>query len=135
LSPATPSERRNSAGFTIIEALVALAVVAASLAAIGAVIATSVRGVRSLEQRVALVETTRAVASGLPKRDELAAGGFTGEAMGHRWRVDVTPLSAAAGPTANKAAWLPQLVAITVRSPSGATLQIDTVRLVRRPPG
>ena len=136
MSPATPTERRNSAGFTIIEALVALAVVAASLAAIGAVIATSVRGVRSLEQRVALVETTRAVASGLPKRDELAAGGFTGEAMGHRWRVDVTPLSAAAGPTAkNKAAWLPQLVTITVRSPSGATLQVDTVRLVRGPGG
>jgi len=135
LSPATRSERRNSAGFTIIEALVALAVVAASLAAIGAVIATSVRGVRSLEQHVALVETTRAVASGLPKRDELAGGGFAGEAMGHRWRVDVTPLSAAAGPTANKAAWLPQLVTITVRSPSGATLQVDTVRLVRGPGG
>ena len=135
MSPAIPSERRNCAGFTIIEALVALAVVAASLAAIGAVIATSVRGVRSLEQHVALVETTRAVASGLPKRDELAVGGFTGESMGHRWRVDISPLSGAAGPTANEAAWLPQLVAITVRSPSGATLQIDTVRLVRRPGG
>jgi hypothetical protein len=30
---------------------------------------------------------------------------------------------------------VPQAVAITVTSPSGATLRIDTVRLHRRPPG
>ena len=53
MSRATPSEQRGNAGFTLIEVLVALAVVAASLAAIGTLIATSVRGARAVEQHVA----------------------------------------------------------------------------------
>lgn len=57
---------RNLAGFTIIEALVALAVVAGSLAAIGSVIAASTRGAPALEQRVALLQTARAIETGLP---------------------------------------------------------------------
>ena len=50
----------GSAGFTIIEVLIALAVIAVCLAAIGTVVGVTSRGVRSLEQRVALVEVARA---------------------------------------------------------------------------
>src|SRR5262249_3736169 len=57
----------GSTGFTLIEVVVALAVVAISLTAIGAVTATSARGTRSLEQHLALVETTRIVAATLPR--------------------------------------------------------------------
>jgi general secretion pathway protein I len=136
LSRATPSDRRRgSAGFTIIEALVALAVVAASLAAIGSLIATSIRGTRSLEQHVALVETARAIETALPSRDELALGNFSGELAGHRWRVDVAPFAAGGIDPALSAAWVPQAVVITVRSPSGAVLQLNTVRLRRRSGG
>jgi general secretion pathway protein I len=131
LSRATHSDRRRgSAGFTIIEALVALAVVAASLAAIGALVATSARGARKLEAHVAMVETARAVVAGLPKRDELALGSLSGELAGHRWRVDVLPF---AGDPA--AAWQPQAVVVTVRSPAGGMLRLDTVRLRKRSDG
>jgi general secretion pathway protein I len=136
LSRATPSEhRRNRVGFTIIEVLVALAVVAASLAAIGSLIATSARGTRSLEQHVALVETARSIAAGLPKRDELAVGEFSGELAGHRWRVDVMPYADGGVDPALPVAWVPQAVVITVRSPSGAVLQLNTVRLRKRSGG
>src|SRR5437867_4271159 len=60
------------AGFTLIEAVVALAVVAIMLTAIGAVATTSARGTRSLEQHLALVETTRIVAATLSKDNEAA---------------------------------------------------------------
>ena len=40
-----PTDRRD-AGFTIIEVLIALAIVAVSVVAIGSVMATNVRGVR-----------------------------------------------------------------------------------------
>jgi general secretion pathway protein I len=123
--------RRDTAGFTIIEALVALAVVAASLTAIGSLIATSVRGTRSIEQHVALVETARAIATGLPNRDELAPGNLSGERAGHRWRVDVSPFAAGAVDSLPPASWVPQAVVIAVRSPSGAALQLNTVRLRR----
>ena len=50
-----PTDRRD-AGFTIIEVLIALAIVAVSIVAIGSLMATNVRGVRSLEQHVALMQ-------------------------------------------------------------------------------
>jgi general secretion pathway protein I len=128
---AIPCERRHrTAGFTILEVLVALAVVAAVLAAIGAVIATSVRGTRSLEQHVALVQTARSIVTGLPKRTELTPGQLSGEFAGHRWQVDVAPFSGSGDPAAS--VWVPQTVAVTVRSPSGGLLRVDTVRLLRR---
>lgn len=121
--------RRRAAGFTIIEVLVALAVVAASLAAIGSLVAATVRGSRMIEQHTELVETARAIEAGLPGRDRLAVDEPAGEVAGHRWRVEVSPYSAA--PAAGRAAWLPHSVVITVRASTGARLRIDTVRLLR----
>jgi len=125
--------RRSTAGFTIIEVLVALAVVVAVLAAIGSVIATSVRGTRALEQHVALVQTARAIMTGLPKRTELTPGQTSGDFAGHRWQVDVSPFVGLPG--ANASAWVPQAVVVTVRSPAGGLIRIDTVRLLRRSAG
>jgi len=128
---ATRCSRRWSAGFTLIEALVALAVVAASLAAIGSLIATSVRVARAIEQHVALVERTRAVMAALPRRDELSIGQTAGEIAGYRWQLAVVPYPT--GQTGAASQWVPRTVVTTVRSNSGAVLQVQTVRLVRRP--
>ncbi len=124
--------RSTTAGFTLIEVLVALAVVAASLAAIGSLVATTARGNRSIEQHVALVETARAVEASFPGRDQLAAGDQSGEMAGFAWRVHVAPLFAVDSNSAEPPRWLPQHVSVTVRAPSGAVLRIDTVRLQRR---
>jgi general secretion pathway protein I len=129
LHAAVRERRRQRAGFTIIEVLVALAVVAASLAAIGAVVATTARATRSLEQRVALLQTARAIETGIPRRGQLAPGRSGGEIAGHRWRIDVAPL--AAGLVENSP-WIPLSVVIRVQSPSGAVLELNTVRLRRR---
>jgi general secretion pathway protein I len=135
LSRARIFDRRSrTAGFTIIEALVALAVVAVSLSAIGALIATTVRGTRSIEQHAALVEVARAVEAGLPGRDQLVAGELSGELAGHRWRVDVMPFPDQ-GAGLGASSWRPQSIVITVRAPSGAVLRIDTVRLRREATG
>jgi general secretion pathway protein I len=123
----------GQAGFTLIEVLVALAVVAVSLAAIGSLMATTVRGMRSLDTRLALIETARAIETSLPDRDQLKVGSLTGELADHRWRVDVLPFLTgnSASQTANP--WIPQTVIIRVQSPTGSIIQIDTVRLRRRP--
>ncbi len=128
---AQPSRSRE-AGFTIIEALVALAIVSGALAAIGGLIAVSARGTRALEQHVALVETARAVESGLPKRDQIALGDFSGVLAGHPWRVDVLPFSMGGIDPDLPSPWVPQTVVVTVRSPTGAAFQLATVRLRRR---
>ena len=121
------------AGFTLIEAVVALAVVAITLTAIGAVATTSARGTRSLEQHLALVETTRIVAATLPKDEQAALDGLSGEILGHRWRIALAPFVGSGINQIPDSPWIPLTVVVRVRSPSGAVYGFETVRLQRRP--
>jgi len=118
-------------GFTLVEVLVALAILAVSLSAIGALVATSVRGTRLLEHHLIELEITRGIAVALPDRDQLVPGSLQGEAANHRWRIDVSRFSAGVNP-AQTTPWVPQSVTLTVRSPAGGALQIETVRLYPR---
>jgi general secretion pathway protein I len=135
LFPATPPPTdRHDAGFTIIEVLIALAIVAVGIVAIGSVMATNVRGVRSLEQHVALMQATRTVmAAGIPARAKLGPGALSGQTDDYRWTVEVGPLGGDWAVPGADVAWVPELVRIRVRSPSGATSDIRTVRLIHRP--
>jgi general secretion pathway protein I len=128
---ATRCRQRWSEGFTLIEVLVALAVVAASLAAIGSLIATSVRGAQAIEQHVVLVERARAIMAALPRRDELSIAQAAGENGGYRWQITVLPYPT--GQTGAASQWVPRIVVTTVRSRTGTALQVHTVRLIRRP--
>jgi len=121
---------RGTEGFTLIEVLVALSVVAVTLSAIGSLIAVTIRGARSVSGHLALVETARSIMTGLPDRGKLGPGNFSGEAAGHRWRVDVLPFYADFVDP-QKTDWIPQTVVVRVQSPSGPILQINTVRLRR----
>ena len=152
-----PGEELDArAGFTLIEALVALAVTAVSLAAIGLLVAGNIRGSGRIEQHLGLVETLRAVEAGLPDRTSLSAGTLSDEMHGQAWSVDIAPFNLEepreepraletktsvvegvaeipgdVNPRAGKV-WTPQALVIKVQSPSGAVLQVETIRLGRR---
>jgi general secretion pathway protein I len=132
LSRFSCERERGRAGFTLIEVVVALALVAVALTAIGSLIASTIRGTRSLDQHLSLAETARAIEAALPARDALPAGTSTGEMAGHHWRLDVLPFRASFVDPRLPSPWVPQTVVITVRAPDGPTLQINTVRLQRR---
>jgi general secretion pathway protein I len=121
----------GEAGFTLIEALVALAIVAAVLGSIGGVIATTVKGTRGIEQRLALDGTAENVLAALPARTLLKPGRQSGELAGHRWRIDVAPMNVAvvsdAPPTGR---FVPLAVTVRLQSPGGPAMQVTTVRLV-----
>ena len=128
-----PPTSRADAGFTIIEVLVALALVAVSIVAIGAVMAGKVRGVRAMEQHVALMQATRTLMTvGIPPRDALQDGTSTGQADGFRWTIDVSPLGNGWDVPGANVPWTPELVRIRVRSPGGSLSDIRTVRLMPR---
>ena len=121
----------NEAGFTLVEVLVALAVVAVSIAAIGSLVANNIRATQAIDQRLALIETTRAILTGMPDREQLVLGNLSGEIADHRWRVDVQPFAANFVDPRRPTPWVPQTVVVRVQSPAGQVLRIDTVRLRR----
>jgi general secretion pathway protein I len=132
LSAPRSEDRQGIAGFTLLEVLIALAVVAVVLTAVGSLMAATVRGTLSLDQHLGLVETARAIETGLPDRGELTVGkSLTGEMRGYRWRVDVLPFQATFIDPRVTATWLPQAIRITVQSPTGQILRVNTVRLGR----
>jgi general secretion pathway protein I len=119
------------AGFTLIEALVALAIVAAVLSSIGAVIATTVKGTRSIEQRLALTGVAETLVASLPARNLLKPGRQSGETAGHRWRIDVEPMDIpVAGASPQTLRFVPLAISMRLQAPGGPAMQITTVRLV-----
>jgi general secretion pathway protein I len=134
LSIAPQTTDRADAGFTVIEVLIALAVVAVGIVAIGSVMSTNARGIRSMEQHVLLKQAAQAVlATGIPPRSELAQGTLTGQTGDYRWQVDIGPLTGELVSPSEDAAWVPELVSVHVRSPGGAVLELHTVRLMHGP--
>jgi general secretion pathway protein I len=119
------------AGFTLIEALVALAIVAAVLGSIGAVIATTVKATRSIDQRVALAGAAETLLAALPARNLLKPGRQSGELAGHRWQIDVSPMRVAAASDARPTpGFVPLAVELRLQAPGGPAIQVTTVRLV-----
>ena len=129
----TRSRRAHEAGFTLIEALVALAVLAAVLASIGSLIAVARTGTRTLEQRVALSEALRLVSVTAPRAEQWAgpeqsgyiSGGFT-------WRLAASPFVEQDAIGA-QSIWIPLRIVIQVRAPSGAVSSVETIQVVKRP--
>jgi general secretion pathway protein I len=129
-APMPPTDRE--AGFTLIEVLIALAIVAVSLVAIGAVVATNMRGVGVLEQHAALIAAEQAaLETAIPDHDHLVSGTVEGVTGADRWRVQVSPLGAGWDVAAGKAGWVPELVTLRLRAASGAIVELRTVRLAR----
>jgi general secretion pathway protein I len=121
----------DAAGFTLIEVLVALAIVAAVLSSIGAVIATSVKGTRSIDQRLALTGAAETLLAELPARNLLKPGRLSGQLAGHRWRIDVSPMDTSLADDApQNPRFTPLAVTMRLQAPDGPAIQLTTVRLV-----
>jgi len=139
LSRAAPRSRAagsssGAAGFTLIEALVAVAVAVISLSAIASLIAGNIRGSGRIAEHLSLSATLRAVEAALPERASLAVDNLAGEMHGQAWSVDVVPFpNDAINPRAGL--WTPQEIVIAVHSPSGGELRLETVRLTKRAGG
>ena len=124
---------RSTAGFTLIEALVALAIVAVSIVAIGTLMGSTARGSRQLEQHVALVQAAyNALWLAFPSRLPPDSPTQSGESTAHSWRAEAAPFAVDFGTPAGAAVWAPQKITLKVRSSSGATIDLETIRLFRR---
>ncbi|MBB4392744.1 prepilin-type N-terminal cleavage/methylation domain-containing protein [Bradyrhizobium sp. ERR14] len=121
----------DSAGFTLIEALVALAIIAVVLGTIGSVIATTAKGTRAIDQRLALAGTAETLLADLPARSLLKPGRRSGDLAGSRWRVDVAPMNVPGGDPASDR-FVPLAVNLRLQHADGSAIQVTTVKLVPR---
>ena len=131
MSCKSKSRSEGERGFTLIEALVALAIITAVLPSIAMVIGTTVRGTRAIDQKLVLSGTAEPLLAQLPARNLLTPGTQSGELAGHRWRIDVAPLNAAADTA--QARFVPLAVNMRMQAPGGSAIQVTTVRLVPKP--
>ena len=121
----------GTAGFTLIEALVALAIIAIVLGTIGSVIAVTTKGTRSIDQRLALASTAETLLADLPARGLLKPGRQSGQLAGSRWRVDIAPMNVAGGNPATDR-FVPLAVNLRLQRADGSAIQVTTVKLVPR---
>ncbi|MBR0833221.1 type II secretion system protein [Bradyrhizobium manausense] len=121
----------GAAGFTLIEALVALAIIAIVLGTIGSVIAVTTKGTRSIDQHLALASTAETLLADLPARGLLKPGRQSGQLAGSRWRVDIAPMNVAGGDPATDR-FVPLAVNLRLQRADGAAIQVTTVKLVPR---
>lgn len=124
-------ERERESGFTMIEAVVALALVAVLLVAIGSLVATNSRVVRNLEQHVALAETARLIATSLPQNGEPLPKDLAGQVAGYRWQMRVSPFLDQDS-VVPESRFAPVRIELRVQSPSGTIALLETVRLQGR---
>ena len=129
MSVTTRPDTTHDAGFALLEVLIALAVLAVTLSAVGSLFAANMQGTRKLEQHVALISIARAVEAGLPGPEHVIDGPVTGTMQGRAWRVDYRPFrSGVRLPQSSR--WMPEQVSITVAGADGSIFRLDTVRLV-----
>lgn len=121
----------GAAGFTLIETLVALAIIAIVLGTIGSVISVTTRGTRSIDQRLALTGTAETLLADLPARGLLKPGRQNGQLAGSRWRVDIAPMNVTGGNPATDR-FVPLAVNLRLQRADGSAIQVTTVKLVPR---
>ena len=141
-----PGRRCSSAGFTLIEALVALAVVLAFAAALGRLLFQAHRIMLSADGQVAAQLLLRSLLDTPLDRTSLASISRDGETQGLSWRIVAMPMDVDAwlpalpppapspsGPSSNPrpdhAKWAAFRVVASVSLPSGQVITGETVRL------
>lgn len=130
-TPAALRSRRNGgrAGFTLLEALVSLAVVVAFAGVLGPHLSQARRIMANADGRVAAQVLLRSLLDGPFNRGSLAEASRDGETAGLRWRVASEPMAAV-----EKQNWQAYRVTASVTWGADQTITAETIRL-RKAPG
>jgi prepilin-type N-terminal cleavage/methylation domain-containing protein len=136
--PAVSRSHRDSgkgqAGFTLLEALVALALVLAFAAVLGPHLSQARRIMDHAEGRVAAQVLLRSLLDAPFDRTGLANASRKGEAGELRWRIVAEPVLAAAPGRPDQPRWLPYRVTASVAWGSDQVITAETIRLGRPEP-
>jgi prepilin-type N-terminal cleavage/methylation domain-containing protein len=140
-STGTPAASRSSrdlgngqAGFTLLEALVALALVLTFAAALGPHLSQARRIMDHAEGRVAAQVMLRSLLDAPFDRSGLAKASRKGESGGMLWRIAAEPVLTAAPGAPDQQRWLPYRVTVSVAWGAEQIITAETIRLGRAEP-
>jgi len=126
--------RKGQAGFTLLEALVALALVLAFAAVLGPHLSQARRIMGHAEDRVAAQVLLRSLLDAPFDRTGLANASRKGEASKLRWRIVAGPMLSAVPGAPDQPRWLPYRVTASVTWGSDQVITAETIRLGRPEP-
>ena len=130
-SPSRPGDPgKNCAGFTLFEALVALALVLAFAEVLGPHLFHARRIMVNAEGRVAAQVLLRSLLDAPFDRSQLANASRGGETAGLRWRIVTEPMAVGATPSRAQP-WTAYRVIASVSSGGGQVITAETVRLAK----
>ena len=124
--------RDRQAGFTLLEALVALALVLAFASAVGPHLAQARRIMANAEGRVAAQVLLRSLLNAPFDRSSLARAPREGETSGLRWRIDAEPATAVRAQ--DQPNWSAFRVVASVTWAPGQVIMAETIRLGKPQP-
>jgi type II secretory pathway pseudopilin PulG len=137
--PAASRSRRDDgngqAGFSLLEALVALALILAFAAVLGPHLSQARRIMAHADGRVAAQVLLRSLLDAPFDRSGLVNASRDGETGGLRWRIVSEPVAAAAPGAPDRPNWLPFRVMASVAWGSDQVITAETIRLRRPQPG
>jgi prepilin-type N-terminal cleavage/methylation domain-containing protein len=125
---------KRQAGFTLLEALVALALVLSFAATLGPHLSQARWIMDHAEGRVAAQVLLRSLLDAPFDRSSLAKTSRKGEANGLRWSIVANPVLAAAPGAPDQQSWLPYRVTASVAWGSEQVITAETIRLGRPEP-
>ena len=125
----------RQAGFTLLEALVALALVLAFASAVGPHLSQARRIMANAEGRVAAQVLLRSLLNAPFDRSSLARAPREGETSGLRWRIDTEPAGLVAAPRGqDQPNWSAFRVVASVTWAPGQMIMAETIRLGKSQP-
>jgi type II secretory pathway pseudopilin PulG len=120
---------KRQAGVTLLEALVALALVLAFAATLGPHLSQARRIMDHAESRVAAEVLLRSLLDAPFDRSRLAKASRNGKTNGLRWSIVADPVVAAATGAPDQQKWLPYRVIANVAWGSDQVITAETIRL------
>jgi type II secretory pathway component PulJ len=127
-------KRKGQEGFSLLEALVALALVLAFAAVLGPHLSQARRIMDHAEGRAAAQVLLRSLLDAPFDRSSLANASLEGEANGLRWSIVAAPMTDAAPGTLDQQRWLLYRVTASVIWRADQVVTAETIRLGRPAP-
>jgi prepilin-type N-terminal cleavage/methylation domain-containing protein len=118
---------KRQAGFTLLEALVALGLLLVFASAVGPHLSQARRIIANAEGRVAAQVLLRSLLNASFDRSSLARASQEGETSGLHWRIDTEPALAVRGQAGS--IWSAFRVVATVTWAPGQVIMAETIRL------